>query len=563
MLRDLHIENIAVVKNADIHMYDGFTVLTGETGSGKSVIIDCLSLIAGDKMSRDCVRYGENEGAIEACFENVGKNVESLLADSGIECPDGEVVVRCTVSSDGKLRARINGKSVTRTLQKQVGKLLVSVCSQDEGRELYREEVYIPMLDSYMGDVPEKDEYSALYSEICEVRARLNKILASDASVARERDMLRYQINDIDSKRLRAGEEEKLEGELLRLCGAEKINKQVSFAYKALRGAEKGNAAYLLSRSASALSAISDIIPEMQEYSEKLSCMSYEIDDVAECIKEHLDALEGDPTERIDEIQARLSLISSLKKRYGESVSEILKFRQTAAERLDEIDNSEQLAEKWQKKLAELEQKACIVAECITKKRKEAAICASKEMLSVLRFLDMPSVCFDISVTEDEELNEYGRDKVSFLIATNPGEAMLPMDRVVSGGEMSRITLALRCVMNEKDGIGCTVYDEIDTGISGKTSRKIGIKLKDVSRKTQVISVTHSAQIATLADRHYLIKKNEVMGRSETECVMLERDGRIMETARILGGINITESQIQAAVDMLADGDLKNIADMY
>ncbi len=562
MLRDLHIENIAVIKNADIHMYDGFTVLTGETGSGKSVIIDCLSLIAGEKISRDCVRYGEDEGVVEACFENVGGNVMSILSDNGIECPDGEVIIRCTMSSDGKLRARINGKSVTRTLQRQVGKLLLSVCSQDEGRELYREEVYIPMLDSYMGDIPEKEEYSTLYSEICEVRARLNKILASDASVARERDMLRYQINDIDSKKLRAGEEEKLEQELLRLCGAEKINKQVSFAYKALRGAEKGNAAYLLSRSASALSLISDIIPEMKEYSARLTDMSYEIDDIAECIKEHLDALEGDPTERIDEIQARLSLISSLKKRYGDSISEILRFRQTAAERLDEIDNSEEIADKWQKKLSELVKKACAIASRITEKRKSAAISASKEMLSVLRFLDMPSVCFDISVTEDE-LNEHGRDKVSFLIATNPGEAMLPMDRIVSGGEMSRITLALRCVMNEKDGIGCTVYDEIDTGISGKTSRKIGIKLKDVSRKTQVISVTHSAQIATLADRHYLIKKNEVMGRAQTECVMLERDGRIMETARILGGINITEAQIQAAVDMLADGDLKNIADMY
>lgn len=553
MLKNLHIENIATVKCVDIDFSDGFTVFTGETGAGKSVIIDCLSLISGEKISRDAIRYGEQQGVIEALFYGVGHNVISLLSDNGIDVSDGEVIIRYSMTADGKSQARINGKGVTKSFMKQIGKMLVSVCGQDDGRALYNKDSYIPMIDSYIGDYPEYTEYSGLYSEICENRAKLNSIKLSDAAIVRERDMLKYQIKDIDAKKLKIGEEEKLESELKMLHSAEKINKQISFTHRALKGAEKGNAAYLLSRSASALSLVSDVIPELAGYSEKLLEISYEVTDIAESVIQYIDGLDGDPTEKIDKIESRLADIASLKKRYGTSIGEILEFRKNAAMRLDEIENSESLCEEYEQKISSLEKRAREIAKVITQKRNDAAIVASENVLEVLKFLDMPGVQFKIDVSPAKELNAHGADIVQFLIATNPGEEMLPMDDIVSGGEMSRITLGLRSVMNQKGDIGCTVYDEIDTGISGKTSRKIGIKLKEISKNTQVICVTHSAQVATISDYHYLIKKNEIDGRAQTSVKLLDFDMRVNEASRILGGINITESQIQAARDMLLD----------
>ena len=552
MLSHLHIENIAVVKCADIDLSGGFIVFTGETGAGKSVIIDCLSLISGEKISKDSIRYGEREGVVEAVFDNVGEKISHILADNGIDS-DGEVIVRYTMTSDGKSIARINGKTVTKTFMKQIGRMLVSVCGQDDGRALYNSDSYVPMLDSYMGLCPEKEEYSKIYGELLGVRAKLSRILAADASVARERDMLTYQIKDIDSKKLKVGEEEVLEAEKKKLLGAERITKQIGFTYKALKGAEKGNAAYLLSRSAQALSSLSDVIPELSECSQRLQEISYEVIDIAEVAYEHMADMDENPTDRIDEIESRLAGISALKKRYGDSVEEILNFRKNAAARLEEIDNAESLAEEYKEECRTLEKKARDIATVITDKRIRAAESASEGVLDVLNFLDMPGVRFKIDVTPAAELNAHGADEVKFLIATNPGEEMLPMEDIVSGGEMSRITLALRSVMNQKEDIGCTVYDEIDTGISGKTSRKIGMKLREISAHTQVISVTHSAQIATLADSHYLIQKKEVEGRAQTFVTLLDFEERVREASRILGGINITEAQIQAARDMLSD----------
>ena len=550
MLQNLHIENIAVVKCADIDFSSGFTAFTGETGAGKSVIIDCLSLISGEKISRDAVRYGESVGVIEAVFCDLPRSVADMLRDADIECDD-QVIIRYTMDTSGKSVAKINGKSVTKTFMRQIGRRLVSVSGQEDGRALYDSDAYIPMLDSYIGDEELLTEYSAAYAEICEVRSKLQKLQLDDAAIARERDMLAFQIKDIDSKKLKVGEEEKLTEERLLLQNSEKIQKQVGFTYRALKGAEKGNASLLLSKSASALSTLTDVIPALSEYAERLTEISFEIDDIAESVVDYLDDSGVDPTARIDEIETRLEVISSLRRRYGDSIEAVLEFRKKAKERLDEIENIESLTEEYEEKLRVLEKNARKLADVITLKRRGAAIEASEKVLEVLNFLDMKGVQFEIKVEPSGSLNQYGADRVDFMIATNPGEELSRMEEIVSGGEMSRITLALRSVMNEKDGIGCAVYDEIDTGISGKTSRKIGIKLKEISSGAQVISVTHSAQIATLADTHYLIHKENIDGRAETHVKLLSYDERVEEAARILGGINITDAQRQAAVDML------------
>ena len=364
--------------------------------------------------------------------------------------------------------------------------------------------------------------------------------------------MLEYQIKDIDSKKLKIGEEEALEAEKLRLKNIEKINKHINFADRVLSGGERGgDVAYMLSRASESLSKISDVVPDAASLAERLMDMSYEVSDVADEVKKLSDMDSEDADARLDKIESRLEVIASLKKRYGRDIELILEFRRRAAEELDSIESADENAEKYRREIIELEAKAKNAASILSEKRRVAASAASESIMRELSYLDMPKVKFLISVSPDSELSSLGADKIEFLVATNPGEPMMPMCDIASGGEMARIMLAIKSVLNEKDGVSCSVYDEIDTGISGKTSRKVGVKLRSIARGSQLICVTHSAQIATLADTHFLITKEEIEGRAHTTIRELDIDERIEEAARILGGINITDAQRQAAKDMI------------
>lgn len=553
MLRHLHIENIAVVKCADIDFHKGFSVLTGETGAGKSVIIDSVKLLTGKKVSRDLIRSGEDHAYCEALFDGVDGELENYFSTLGVECDDGELLICVRLGSDGKTLSKINGKTVTKTTLKSIGEKLISIHGQKDSDALADEAGYMQMLDLYAHTDNKRVEYSYLYAEMRGLQKALDSLMGDDALLERERDMLAFQIRDIDSARLKSGEEEVLEAELKRLENAEKINKHVKLSYKILKGAESGGVISLLGRASGALSQISSVIPETGELSEKLSDMSYEIDDIAERVYSFSESFDGDPTERIDKIQGRLEKINKLKKRYGESIQKILKFRYDAKLRLDEIEMSDEKIEEYRAQISKKRAEAEKIAEELTKKRVFAATDASQKIEEVLEYLDMPGVRFEINVAPAHDLTSSGQDVVRFLVATNPGESKKPMTDIASGGELSRIMLALRSVINQKDNVGCAIYDEVDTGISGKTSRKIGLKLRQISGDGQVICVTHSAQIATLADTHLLISKTEKDGRAYTTVKPLDTDERIDEAARILGGINITEAQRQAARDMLAD----------
>ena len=552
MLKFLHIENIAVVKRADIEFGAGFTALTGETGAGKSVIIDSINMLCGGKVTRDVVRSGESFALSEAVFDGIGENVSGMLSEMGIECEDGEVVLSHKLTSDGRSSVRINGRAVTKTALRDVGRALISIHGQNDSRVLFDKSAYVDMVDSYGECEAELDAYSTLYRELDGFRKKLRDVSSDEEQKARERDMLEYQIKDIDSKKLRAGEEEELEAEKLRLASLEKINKQVNFAHRALKGGEKGaSASYLLSRASDSLKKIADVIPEAEEIAEKLMDMSYEVTDLADKIASYGDDGGEDIDARLDKIETRLEAISSLKRRYGKDIETILAFRDKAVERLDEIVLSDERAVEYEKRIKELEIEAGKAAGLLTEKRTVAAREASQKIMETLTYLDMPKVKFEIRIGKAEDFTPSGCDRVEFLVATNPGEEMAPMSEIASGGELARIMLSLKSVLNEKDGVGCAVYDEIDTGISGKTSRKIGIKLHGIANASQVICVTHSAQIATLADHHFLISKKEVDGRAQTAIRLLEREERVEEAARILGGINITEAQRAAARDML------------
>lgn len=552
MLKCLHIENIAVVKNADIEFSFGFTALTGETGAGKSVIIDAINMLSGGKVARDVIRAGESYALSEAVFDSISNEAAQKLSSLGVEIEDGEVLLSHKLTVEGKSTVRINGRTVTKTLLREVGRLLISIHGQNDSKVLFDKGAYVYMVDSFGGIDAERESYLAVYKELDGYRRKLRDISTDEEQKARERDMLEYQIKDIDSKKLKNGEEEALEAEKIRLSSLEKINKHVNFAERALSGGEKGaSASYLLSRASESLNKIGDVIPEAAEIAEKLLDMSYEVSDIADRVASFGDDGGEDIDSRLDKIESRLEAISGLKRRYGRDIKSILEFRDKAVARLDDIVLSDEHAVEYEKKIRELEAAAKIAAKALTDKRKVAAKQASAKIMETLTYLDMPKVKFEIVLNKTEDFTPSGCDSIEFMVATNPGEPMSPMSEIASGGEMARIMLSLKSVLNEKDGVGCAVYDEIDTGISGKTSRKIGVKLRDIAKDSQVICVTHSAQIATLADNHFLISKREVDGRAQTSIRLLGHEERIEEAARILGGINVTEAQRAAAIDML------------
>ncbi|MBE6583384.1 MAG: DNA repair protein RecN [Ruminococcaceae bacterium] len=556
MLKSLHIENVAVVKCADIEFGSGFNVLTGETGAGKSVIIDSISMLTGARVSREIIRAGETFAFAEAVFDGLSEQLCARLSELGIECEDGEAIISSRLTSDGKTSARINGRSVTKTVLREISGALISIHGQNDSGMLLDKSSYFDMVDAYGNLLSLREEYYCIYAELVECRDKLGKIDLDAQEKARRRDMLEYQVGDIDSKKLKMGEEEALESERLRLANLEKINKHINFAYRVLRGGERGgDVAYMLTRAAESLSKLSDVLPEAAELSERLTSISYEASDIADEVKNLSDDDSGDVDARLDKIESRLEVIASLKKRYGKDIAAILEFRDKAAAELDDIELSDERADEYRQKITELEAKATEKARLLTQKRVSAAKDVSDKIMKVLSYLDMPKVKLEVCVMPSKELMASGKDVIEVLVATNPGEPMMPVSEIASGGEMSRIMLAIKSVINEKDGIGCAIYDEIDTGISGKTSRKIGVKLHEIARNGQILCVTHSAQIATIADRHYLISKREIEGRAHTGIKLLSFEERVEEAARILGGINITEAQRQAAKDMLADAE--------
>ena len=550
MLRSLQIKNIAVIKSADIGMGNAFTVLTGETGAGKSIIIDSISLLMGSRAPRELIRSGESRANVSALFENVSVNTMALLDDYGIDCEDGGVLLSRTVSADGKSVARVNGQSVTQTMLREIGKTLITIHGQHDNQRLMQKSYHIRLLDAYAGIQSQLEEYREVYQRLRTVRAELEALRRDDAEKMRLRDILEYQIKEIDAARLKESEEEELSAERLRLQSIEKIKKQTDFAYRALYGSEKGSAVLLLDKAGEALSRIAQVIPEAAELAERLEGFRYEIEDIALTAKGYADDSDGDPTARLDKIESRLDIIAKLERKYGADIAAVLAFREDAAARLDGIDNMDARVEELQDSVVSLEAEARKMAEKLRAVRIDCAKQAAERVCETLSYLDMPGVKFEIAVRPCELCSD-GADEVEFMIAANPGEPAVPLAKTASGGELSRVMLALKCVLSENDGIDTMIFDEVDAGISGKTSRKVGVKLSELARGAQVLCVTHSAQIASLADDHLLISKSEVDGRAETDVRAIEGEDRVNEIARILGGINITETQRDAARELM------------
>ncbi len=556
MLVSLHIENVAVIRCADIDFATGLCVLTGETGAGKSLLIDSINLLTGGRVSREIIRTGEEKALISAVF-SLDEEIKATLSELGIDTDD-DLMLQRTVRRDGKSEARVNGRAVTGGMLKEVGSLLINIHGQSDNQKLMQTATHRSLLDAYAGDSGALSAYAEVYEGWKNTRDTLVGLRRDVSERLRLREMLEYQIKDIDSAKLKVGEEEKIAERRDRLLYQEKINRQARLAARALTDSEKATVVGLIDRAEGAIEQLSSIIPESEELISRLAAMRAEAEDISERVRDFCDEDMTDPTAELDKLEGRLDIISRLGRKYGNTVSDILQFREDAAARLEEIDTADERIE-----ILEIEEKTLStelkkLSGELTKQRRAAAEEMSREVQEALAFLDMPKVTFRVSVTPSERYTAEGGDEIEFLIATNPGDEPAPMVKIASGGELSRIMLALRSVLNLRYGVPTTIYDEVDTGISGRTARKVGIKLAGLSETTQVICVTHSAQIASLADAHYIIEKQETAApdgtvRAETSVRPLSEDERVEEIARILGGLDVTYAQREAARELISE----------
>ncbi len=555
MLESLHIENLAVIKSTDLEPGRGFTALTGETGAGKSVIIDSINFLMGRKTQRDLIRTGEKKLFVSALFSELKPEDVSRLSELGIETDGGQVLLERSRDTEGKNICRINGRAVTNQILRSAGDLLVSLHGQNDTRALESPEARVAVTDAAAHTGPLLSEYREIYGERMSAAAELAKLKKSAAEKARLRDMLEYQIKDIGSRRLKEGEEEELLAERELVRNYDKIRKQTDIAVRALRSNEKGiTAPYLVSRAADAVGKLSGAVPQAAALKERLDSCRYELDDIADEIEALCESFSdgGESADaRLDRIEGRLEEISKLKRKYGQSVGEILEFAARAGKELGALDGSDIAEKELEERISVLDGKLAGTGRRLSEARRAAAAAIEKKIRETLIYLDMPKVSFEVRVADAGKPQKDGLDTVDFMLSANPGEEMLPLSRCASGGELSRVMLAIKCALAEADAVPTLIFDEIDTGISGSTSRKLGRKLREAAASAQVICVTHSAQIASLAQTHIKITKSLSGERAQTTVSVLDREGRIAETARILGGISVTAAQRQAAVDMI------------
>ena len=554
MLKELCIENIAIVKKECVEFPCGFSVLTGETGAGKSIVIDSIGLIMGARSSKELIRSGEKSASVTALFSDFTEADAARLTEMGFPPEDDNTLfVRRDIGASGSSTAKINGRTVPAAMLREVGEFLINIHGQHASQALLDEENHIIYLDAMADDAALLSEYAEIYEKYSAIRTEIDELRKKEAEKERTIEILKYQIADIDAVKPHEGEEEALEIKKKKIADAEKISKYSNLVYRALYRNGKGNSATdLIGKSVNAIEALADVLPKADEYLEVLNDFMYRLEDIAETVYKECDVGVKNPTELLDKIETRLNAISKLKRKYGGTIAEVIAFREKTAAELKTLEHSGEMIDDL---LAELEGVRALLsakAEEITAKRKAAAKEFEGKIVSELRFLEMGKVRFEISVTPLREFAPNGKDAVSFLVSANPGEPLMPLSRIASGGELSRTMLALKCALADKEKTPTLIFDEIDTGISGKTSHKIGIKLREVaSRNTQVICVTHSPQIAATAGTHFFVSKREVDGRTESSIRALEYGERVAEIARIIGGAKITPQAEAAARDLL------------
>ena len=547
MLSLLHIENIAVIECADIAFDAGFNILTGETGAGKSIVIDAISAILGERAYRDMIRTGTTKASVRAVFTDVP--AFSWFEENGVEY-DPETIIQREIHLDGKNVCRVNGTLVTVSILRKLGIQLINIHGQHDSASLFDEANHLQYLDAFADNSILRQEYDEKYSAVVKLRKEIDRLHMDEGEKLRRMETLKYQIQEIEKAELEAGEDQTLEERRKILQNAEKLSDGMNAAVECLYGGEETDgAASLLAEAERELARLSKYTDAFSAFHEKVADLMYQVQDVAEEVRDARDDLSYSADE-LEQIESRLDVIHRLRRKYGVTCADILEYLEKAKAELDEIEFADDNLERLKLKLAKAEKTAWDAAKALRENRMEFANKLSNRILDELSQLDMPRVQFSCEFIETE-LSANGADLVAFYMSANAGEALKPLSKVASGGELARIMLAMKNVLAEQDQISTLIFDEVDTGVSGRAAQKVAEKLRSVARNKQVLCVTHLPQLAALASTHLLIAKEERQGRTYTTVMPLDLEGRKRELARIIGGANITEITLKSAEEML------------
>lgn len=547
MLSLLHIENIAVIECADISFHRGFNILTGETGAGKSIVIDGISAILGERAYRDMIRTGTDKATVRAVFTDVPEL--SWFSDNGVEY-DPETVINREVFLDGKNICRVNGTLVNVSALRKLGLQLINIHGQHDSASLFDEANHLQFLDDYAGNQQLRAAYTEKYGALIALQQEIDRMSMDEGEKLRRMETLRYQIEEITKAQLQPGEDEQLEQRRKLLQNAEKISDGMNTAVECLYGGDDSDgAASLLQQAERELARLSRFTDAFVAIHEKVTDLMYQVQDAAEEVRDARDELSYSADE-LESIESRLDVIHRLRRKYGATCEDILEYLENAKQELDEIEFADDHIERLKIKCEKAKNEAVKAANALRENRKKAAITLSEKILSELSQLDMPKVQFQCAFTEIE-LSANGADQVAFYMSANAGEALKPMSKVASGGELARIMLAMKNVLAEQDHVQTLIFDEVDTGVSGRAAQKVAQKLRSVAKTKQVLCVTHLPQLAAMGDTHLLIAKQERGGRTYTTVTPLDMEGRKRELARIIGGASITDTTLKSAEEML------------
>ena len=548
MLSVLHIENIAVIEQAEILFEGGFNVLTGETGAGKSIVIDAISAILGERTYRDVIRTGANRAFVSAIFTNIPQY--DWFSENQVEFDTQELQVQREIYADGRNVCRVNGRPVSVASLKKLGGRLINIHGQHDSQQLFDEENHLTYLDAFARDEQELEAYQQAFSAMQSVQREIQKLSMDESEKLRLVETLQYQIEEIRAANLVSGEEEQLKERRKVLQNAEKLSDALRMADEALYGGDSSDgAAGLLSNAEHALSRVSTISADMQTLHQKISDLMYSVQDAADELRAMRDDLSYSEGE-LEEIEERLDAIHKLKRKYGASVEDVLAYLADSEQRLDEIEFASDRIETLKKREAELQKETIRQGEILREKRLSAAQAMESRICDELRQLDMPKIRFVCEFTPQQPM-QTGLDSVRFLMSANVGENLKPLSKVASGGELARIMLAMKQVLAQQDGVPTLIFDEVDAGVSGRAAQKVAYKLWTVSKGRQVLCVTHLPQIAAMADAEYTVEKRVENERTYTSVLHLDESGRKQELARLIGGSMITETTLAGAAELL------------
>ena len=555
MLLSLKIENIAIIENAEIEFDAGLNVLTGETGAGKSIIIDSINAVLGERTSRELVRTGAQAAKVSALYTDASLHVNAKLIEFDIEPQaDGSLLLQRSISLDGRNVCRINGSPATVSMLKSIGSELINIHGQHDNQALLSPEGHYIFIDAVAENSVLFNQYKTAYALLRSLEKELAAINMDEAEKSRRIDLLNYQINELEAADLQAGEQEELNTRKNLYQNAEKVINRLREAYEALNGTEDlSGAKQQLEFSAGCLNSAASYYAQLEKASEAVRSMSYDIEEYIELIRGTLEMLDFNPKE-LELIEERLDTIYRLSRKYGETEDEMLIFLDNAVSERERIKLSDQRSAALQNEIKAAKTSMKQLASELSESRRKAGELFAKSVKTELDFLDMPGVVF----TVDRQVTEYsatGADKIEFLISANAGESPKPIAKIASGGELSRIMLAIKNVLSAKDDVNTLIFDEVDAGVSGRAAQKVAMKLRQVSKGRQVICVTHLAQIAAQADNHLLISKSVREGKTYTQVDKLNQEGRKNELARIIGGLRVTQLQLQSAEEMLKDAN--------